>query len=222
MRPSRASAPSFGTSDQCPPTTRFTSRSSASRLRPRSLPSPGAAANIRVSPAGCCVSSKRSRSAISSSSGVPMPTKPETATVSPSRTSATASAADTILFLSMAGAALGPLRQPLRDARAEQPLRLAADEDADMPARQRKLGVVVGAELAAERLRGRGRDDVVVLGEDVQHRRGDVPELDLAAAEHELALHELVVLVEVLEPLLRGLARVVRPVGDPLLHAQEV
>ena len=33
-----------------------------------------------------------------SSSGVPLPTKPETATVSPSRTMASASSADTILF----------------------------------------------------------------------------------------------------------------------------
>ena len=47
-------------------------------------------------------------------------------------------------------------------------------------------------------------------------------EVDLAPAELELALHELVVLVEVLEPLLGGLARMVRAVGDPLLHAQEV
>ena len=33
---------------------------------------------------------------------------------------------------------------------------------------------------------------------------------------------QLVVLVEVLQPLLGGLARMVRPVGEPLLHAQEV
>ena len=49
--------------------------------------------------AATCVSTKRRSSAAISSSGVPMPTKPENATVSPSRISAIASSALTILSL---------------------------------------------------------------------------------------------------------------------------
>src|SRR3954470_13302438 len=93
-----AMAPSFGTNDQCPPTTRFTSPACASRFRPRSLPSPGAAAKTNVRPRGWPVSTKRFSSATISSSGVPVPTNPENAIVSPSRTMAIASAAETTLF----------------------------------------------------------------------------------------------------------------------------
>src|SRR5689334_7402670 len=104
-----ARAPSFGTSDQCPPTTRFTNPSWARRLRPLSLPSPGAAANTSVRSRGCPVSRKRFSSATMSSSGVPVPTKPEKAMVSPSRTMAIASAAETILFFTRPR---GSLRRP--------------------------------------------------------------------------------------------------------------
>ena len=114
------------------------------------------------------------------------------------------------------------VQEPVRDAGSQQALRLAADEHADMPPRERQLGVVGRADLGAERLRGGRRDDVVVLGEHVQHRTGDVPQVDLAAVQLELVPDQLVVLVEILEPLLGGLAGVMRPVGDPLLHAQEV
>ena len=48
------------------------------------------------------------------------------------------------------------------------------------------------------------------------------PQVDRAPAELELAAHQLVVLVQVHQPLLGRLAGVVRPVGEPLLHAQEV
>src|SRR5215212_1171356 len=158
-----------------------------------------------------------------SSSGVPMPTNPELDTVSPSRITATASSAETILLVSMPrGRVVVVLGQPVRNAGAQQPLRLAAHEYAHMPAGKRKLLVVLAPDAELERLSGRGRDDVVVLGEDVQHRHGDVFEIDLAAAQLQFALNQLVVLIEVLEPLLGGLARVVRAIGDPLLHAQEV
>src|SRR3712207_9432696 len=43
----------------------------------------------------------------------------------------------------------------------------------DVAAGQRQLGVVLGADEAAERPRGGRRDDVVVLGVDVEHRHGD-------------------------------------------------
>ena len=99
MRPSTAIAQSLGTSapvaadralDQALPCAR--------RFRPRSLPSPGAAANSSVRSRGDAVSTKRFSSAAISSSGVPLPTKPEKAMVSPSRMMAMASAAETILF----------------------------------------------------------------------------------------------------------------------------
>ena len=125
-----------------------------------------------------------------SSSGVPMPTKPETATVSPSRMTATASSGRNDLVCGHAPHAYG--RSPSHSAiPGREALRLAADEHADVAAGQRELGVVVGADLAAQRLRGRRRDDVVVLGVDVQDRHGDVPQVDLAAAELELALTSL-------------------------------
>src|SRR4051794_10600943 len=141
---SRASAPIFGTSDQCPPTTRLSRPACASRLRPRSWPSPGAAAKTRVRPDGWRVSRKRRSSARISSSGVPMPTNPELHTVSPSRITATASSGETILLLNMPGShVLVVLGQPSRDAGTQEPLRFAAHEHAHMPARQRELLVVL-------------------------------------------------------------------------------
>src|SRR3954447_14738331 len=212
MALSRASAPIFGTSDQCPPTTRLSRPGCARRLRPRSRPSPGAAAKTRVRPEVWRVSRKRRSRARISSSGVPMPTNPELHTVSPSRITATASLAETILLLNMPGSrVLVVLGQPVGDARTQEPLRLAAHEHAHMPARQREFLVVLAANAELERLRGGGRDDVVVLGEHVQHRHGDGLQVDPAPAQLQLAFHEFVVLVEVFEPLLGGLARVMRP-----------
>src|SRR5215218_3189845 len=232
IRPSSASLESFGTSAQWPPTARRTSPSWARRFSPRSLPSPGAAAKTSVSPCGRPEARKRRSMAAISSSGVPMPTKPETATVSPSRRIAAASSGETILFLTARSSPLDPrllllrrlrlrllaLGEPLGDPRPEQLLRAAADEDADMAAGQRQLGVVLRPDQAAQRPRGGGRDDVVVLGIDVEHRHGDPAEVDPPAAELELVPGQLVLLVEVLQPLPGGLARVVRAVGDPLLH----
>src|SRR5215204_127298 len=148
-----------------------------------------------------------------------MPTNPELHTVSPSRITATASSAETILLVSMPrGRVVVVLGQPVGDAGAEQPLRLAAHEHAHMPAGKRKLLVVLAPDTELEGLAGRGRDDVVVLGEDVQHRHGDILQVDPAPAQLQLAFYEFVVLVEVFEPLLGGLARMVRAIRDPFLH----
>src|SRR3954454_23112896 len=152
-----------------------------------------------------------------------MPTKPEVQTVSPSRTMATASSAETILLANMRGGRLSVvLSQPVRDARTQQPLRLAAHEHAHMAARKRKLLVVLAPDADLEGLRRRRRDNVVVLGEDVEHRHREVLQVDHLATELQLAFYELVALVEILQPMLGGLARMMRPVRDPLLHAQEV
>src|SRR5215207_5422046 len=153
MASSRANSPIFGISDQCPPTTRLSKPGCASRLSPRSLPSPGAAAKTRVRAEGCRAWRKRRSSARISSSGVPMPTNPELHTVSPSRISATASWAETILLVSMPrGRVVVVLGQPVGDAGTQQPLRLAAYEHAHMPARKRKLLVVLAPDAELERL----------------------------------------------------------------------
>src|SRR5262249_60225929 len=171
---------------------------------------PGAAANIRPRPVGWRSLRKRRSSARINSSGVPIPTKPETPPMSQSRMMAMASSAETILFLSIHSVSV---REPLGDARAEQGLRLAADEDAHVAARQRQLGVVLGADLGAERLRRRRRDDVVVLGEDVEHRHGDVAKIDLPAVDGERAGDELFVLVQILQPFFRRVAPMMLAVG---------
>src|SRR3954468_14730891 len=174
MALSRASSPIFGIRDQWPPTTRLSRPACASRLSPRSLPSPGAAAKTRVRPEGLLAARKRRSRARISSSGVPMPTNPELHTVSPSRITAPASSGETILLLNMPGSRVCVvLGQPVGDARTQEPLRFAAHEHAHMPARQRALLVGLAADAEPERLGGGGWDDVVVLGEDVQHRHGD-------------------------------------------------
>src|ERR1700678_462310 len=194
---SSARRPSFGTSDQWPPMARLINPSCARRLRPRSLPSPGAAANTSVRPAGSRVSRKRGSIAISTSSGVPMPTKPDIDTVSPFRMMAAASAEEMILFRMAVSLSLG---QPCGDTGRKQRLGPAADENPDMTARQRQLGVVLGADLVPQCARCRRRNDVVVLGVDVQDRHGDVAQNDTPAADLQLVLDQLVLLVEVFQP----------------------
>src|SRR5215204_4663857 len=155
MALSRANSPIFGIRDQCPPTTRLSRPGCASRLSPRSLPSPGAAAKTRVRAEGCRTWRKRRSSARISSSGVPMPTNPELHTVSPSRITAMASSAETILLVSMLGRRIRVVfSQPVRDAGTQQPLRLAAHEYAHMAAGKRKLLVVLAPDTELEGLAG--------------------------------------------------------------------
>ena len=90
--------------------------------------------------AGCRVSRKRRSSARISSSGVPMPTKPETATVSPSRIDRDGFVGgDDLVLEHAAGPRLGRAR-PASSAMPgpKQRLRLAAHEHADMAAGQRR------------------------------------------------------------------------------------
>ena len=56
---------------------------------------------------------------------------------------------------------------------------------------------------------------------DVQHRRGDVLKINPPPAYANLPLHQLVLLVEVLDELPAGRAGLGRAVSDPPLHAQE-
>src|ERR1700730_2978846 len=215
-----ASSQSLGTKLQWPPTTRLRRPLCARRLSPRSLPSPGAAATTNVRFEGCrSFRNRRSKPRISSS-GVPMPTNPETHTVSPSRTMAIASSAETILFLRVIR--LLPFGEPLGDPGTEQSLRLAADEYAHVSAWQSELRIVAGTDLCPQRLRGSRRDDVVVLGVHVEDRHCDIAQVPPPAIDRERVFDQLVVLIKLLEPLLGGLAGMMRSIGDPLLHAQEV
>src|SRR3984893_8344050 len=215
-----ASSQSLGTKLQWPPTTRLRRPLCPSRLSPRSLPSPGAAANTNVRFEGCrSFRNRRSKPRISSS-GVPMPTNPETHTVSPSRTMAIASSAETILFLRVIR--LLPFGEPLGDPGTEQRRRLAADEYAHVSAWQSELRIVAGTGLCPQRLRGSRRDDVVVFSVHVEDRHCDIAQVHLPAIDRERGLDQLVVLIKVLEPLLGGFAGMMGAIGDPLLHAQEV
>ncbi len=189
--PSRAS---FGTSAQWPPIARLHQAVAArdgstrgpcrrrARRRTRSVRSRGEP----------LVSRNRCSSAAISSSGVPLPTNPENATVSPSRTIARASAAETILFFTRSACAferaieseIMTACEPVDDAVAEDALRLAADEHADVAAGQgrSRCSRLVPTQLR-QGPRALRRNDVVLLRVDVEHRHRDLRELDLAAAE---------------------------------------
>src|SRR5690606_29049992 len=97
-----------------------------------------------------------------------------------------------------------PLRQPVVDRGGHFP-GPAGDVDADMTAAERQLGVIVGADHVAQRARGIGRHQVVLLGEDVEHRHVDEAQVDLASADLDAAVEEAVALVELLDELAEGL-----------------
>ena len=108
-----------GASPQCPPIARRTMPARAKWFRPRVARSPWPAPKIRVRSAGPPPCRKRVSRAARSSSGTPTPTKPPTATVSPSNTTrAAASELMTllrrILFLSQLA---GGRRRPSRARR---------------------------------------------------------------------------------------------------------
>ena len=91
---------------------------------------------------------KRLSSARISSSGVPMPTKPETHTVSSSRTNGDGFVGGNDLVLERHRLKFLS-DQPLGDPGAEQGLRLAADEHADVSPGSGSSGVVLGCRLFA-------------------------------------------------------------------------
>src|SRR5215204_490951 len=62
--------------------------------------------------------------------------------------------------------------------------------------------------------------DMILLARDVQERDLYVREVHAAAAEVDLTLHQLVVLVEVGDPLPEGRAGKRRPIVDPLVHRE--
>ena len=97
---------------------------------------------------------------------------------------------------------------------------LAADDQADVPGADLHRFDVAGADVGADSFRRRRRDQVVVLGGQEQERAGDPREVDAAAAQRELALHQQVALVEVLDELAERLARDGDVVVDPASRAR--
>ena len=91
-----------------------------------------------------------------------------------------------------------------------------------MAAGQRDFGVVVAADLRAKRTRAVRRNDVVVQRKDIQHGRRDRLQIDLTAGQYKAAIDQAVLLIEILQPLLRRLAGMMRTVRQPLLHPQEI
>src|SRR6266576_5249233 len=88
------------------------------------------------------------------------------------------------------------LLEPVNDASTQYALRLSAHEHADVTARQTNLAVIVGSHALAKRARTLRRNDVILLGVHVEHRHCDIGELDLASAELELVLDQLVLLIQ--------------------------
>src|SRR5690348_17871452 len=87
------------------------------------------------------------------------------------------------------------LGQPLVYRRRHFALRTARHVDPDVAALEGELGIVLGADVFAQRTRGRRRNQVILLGEDVQHRDRDVLEADRLAAYFESAFYQLIALV---------------------------
>ena len=90
-----------------------------------------------------------------------------------------------------------------------------------MTTRQRNFGIILGADMPAKRLRTGRRDNVIVEGIYVQDGCRDRSQVDAPFRENELALHKLVVLVKILQPLLGGFTGMRRPVREPFLHAEK-
>src|SRR6516165_1535514 len=91
-----------------------------------------------------------------------------------------------------------------------------------MAARQRNFRIVAATDLAAEGARAIRRNNMIVERKDVEDRGRDRFQVNPAARQLEGAVDQAVVLVKLLQPLLGGLAGMMRSVGEPLLHAKEV
>ena len=113
--------------------------------------------------------------------------------------------------------------QPVDDALAEHALRLAADEHADVAAGQADLAVVLGADQRAQRPRRLRRDDVIVLGVDVEHRHRDLgADRPCGRRARTRSCTSLLSWYRSFSHCLAASPGMMRAVGEPLLHAQEV
>src|SRR5690625_2392675 len=93
------------------------------------------------------------------------------------------------------------LGQPVVDRGRHLLLRPAGDVDADVATAERHFGVVLAAHEVLQRHRGAGRNQVVILGVDVEHRHFDQPQVYFALADGDAAVDEAIALIELLDEL---------------------
>src|SRR5215210_1279246 len=117
---------------------------------------------------------------------------------------------------SLAGAAL----EPAADLGPEALLGAAARHEADVAGVEYEELLVLTSHEVHGGLGLREGTDVVLLARDVQDRDLYVREVHAAAAKLDLTLHQLVLLVELGDPLPEGRAGEGRPVVDPLVHRE--
>src|SRR5439155_1115935 len=117
---------------------------------------------------------------------------------------------------------LGPFFQPIRDGGRQILLHLPADVHADVSNREGLHGVVGAPYVPDQSDRGRWGHQVILLCVDIQDGHSDLPEIDRFASDLDLALDQLVPLIEILHELPVGLPGLVRAVEDPLLHTEKV
>src|SRR6188508_3800 len=82
-----------------------------------------------------------------------------------------------------------------------------------MPASETQFGVIVGAQPAIEGPRGPRRDDRVRLRVDIEDRHRDLAEVDFAPTQLPGVIDQPVLLIQILEPFLCRLSRMVRSVS---------
>ena len=96
--------------------------------------------------------------------------------------------------------------------------RATTGDQRDVPAGKLDVLLVPAADVLEQGLHALGRRDVVLAGADHEHRTGDAGELDRASAHPELAPDQLVLLVEVGDPVAEELGGEGDVVVGPLVE----
>src|SRR5258708_34573676 len=91
-----------------------------------------------------------------------------------------------------------------------------------MAAGEGDFSVALAADLRAKRTRAVRRNDVVVQREDIEDGSRDGLQVDLTAGQDKAAIHQAILLVEILQPLLRRLTGMMEAARKPLLHPQKI
>src|SRR5581483_2198040 len=80
------------------------------------------------------------------------------------------------------------LRDPRADRGRDFLLRFSADVDADMPAAERELPIIVGADVLFERERRLRRHQMILLRVYVQDRHGHLLQIHTSSTDREMSL----------------------------------
>src|SRR2546430_12039395 len=115
----------------------------------------------------------------------------------------------------------GATGEPVGDLRPAVGRRATTGDKRDVPAGKLDVFLVAAADVLEQRLHALGRRDVVFAGADHEHGTGDAAELDRASAHPELAPDQLVLLVEVADPVAEELGREGDVVVGPLVEGGE-